>query len=77
MRCNSGESFRLRSRHSIPWPAANSLITAATCRPARCTPPGLSSSEKSPRSTRRVCQAPRRNTRCTCSQFLSGVYATV
>jgi hypothetical protein len=42
-------------RHSIPRLAANSVNTDARCRPARCTPPGPSSSVKSPISTRRVC----------------------
>src|SRR5690348_12995139 len=54
-RCNSGESLRLSSRHSIPRPLANSVSTAAMCRPARCIPPGASNSGKRPMITRRVC----------------------
>ncbi len=54
---NSGPSFKVRIRHSIPRLAANSVSTEARCRPARCTPPGASSSGKSPISTRRVCLA--------------------
>ena len=62
-RCSSDVSFRLSSRHSMSRPAANSVITAATWRPARCTPPTVASSVNSPSSTRRVCQARLRNTR--------------
>ena len=55
---NSGPSFKLKIRHSIPRLAANSVITEARCLPARCTPPAASSSGKSPISTRRVCLVP-------------------
>jgi hypothetical protein len=54
--CSPGESFRLSNRQSIPRLAANSVSTAARWRPARCTPPGASSSGKRPMTTGRVCQ---------------------
>jgi hypothetical protein len=57
--CSPGESFKLSSRQSIPRLEANSVSTAARWRPARCTPPGASSSGKRPMTTGRVCQAPR------------------
>ena len=63
MRCSSGESFRLNSRHSILRLSANSLITAAKCRPALWIPPAESSSGKRPIITRRVCQQQRRKAR--------------
>lgn len=63
IRCKAGVSFRLSIRHSIARVEANSERTAATCRPVRCTPPGASSSGKSPIITRRVCQVSWRNAR--------------
>src|SRR5258708_38323216 len=59
IRCSSGESFKLSRRQSMPRLAANSVSTAARWRPARCTPPGASSSGKRPMSTGKVCQVPR------------------
>jgi hypothetical protein len=64
MRCNSGPSFKLSSRHSIPRPAANSVITAARWRPAHWIPPLVARSGKSPIITRRVCQLLREKARC-------------
>jgi hypothetical protein len=63
MRCSSGESFKLNSRHSIFRLSANSVITAAKCRPVLWIPPGESSSGKRPIITRRVCQQRRRKAR--------------
>ncbi len=56
IRCSSGESFKLIRRQSMPWLEANSVSTAARWRPARCTPPGASSSGKRPMSTGKVSQ---------------------
>ena len=42
----------------MPRLDANSVITAARCRPLRWIPPAVANSEKSPIITRRVCQLP-------------------